>query len=300
MAELLGPAEEGVGHLPVAHRQVGHGALTGLRDGDPRAVGDAADALALHEEGVLALVEALSAPVAEHDSPEHRVVPVHRPAMLRGEGFGHVAHDVGELRGGDLPVGALVAEELGDGDRAAEAVADRAGAGEEGEAPRGAVGVSGPQDLATRGLEVEHEVDGLLDDRPHGLDEPLVVGEQPAVPHARGHVGTHVGVELVLLHLRRAVVAGDVVLVPRAVVALQGGEPLIGAVGLAVAAPDVEGHGRLDVVPRVAVAAGEPRDHPGGQLPLGDAVERGVKIGGRDQARDVDGHGYRPRPGLRA
>ena len=137
-------------------------------------------------------------------------------------------------------------------------------------------------------------------DRPHRLDEALVVGEQPAVPHAGGHVGAHVGVELVLLDLRRAVVAGDVVLVPGAVVALEVDEPLVGPVGLGAAAADVEGHGRLDVVPRVGVAAGEPRDHPGGQLPLGDAVEGGVEVGGRDEARDVDGHGYAFPPGLLA
>ena len=78
---------------------------------------------------------------------------------------------------------------------------------------------------------------------------------------------------------------------PGTVVALEVDEPLVSAVGLGVAAPDIEGHGRLDVVPGVAVAPGEPGDHAGGQLPLGDAVEGGVEIGGRDQARDVDGHG---------
>ena len=32
-----------------------------------------------------------------------------------------------------------------------------------------------------------------------GQELTTVVGEQPAVPHAGGHVGAHVGVELVLL-----------------------------------------------------------------------------------------------------
>jgi hypothetical protein len=120
------------------------------------------------------------------------------------------------------------------------------------------------------------------------------------VPHASGHVGAHVGIELVLLHQRGAVVAGDVVLVPRAVLALEVDEPLVGTVGLGPAAADVEGHGGLDVVPRVGVAAGEPGDHPGRQLPLGDAVEGGVEVGGRDEPRDVDGHDYLFPPGLLA
>jgi hypothetical protein len=49
----------------------------------------------------------------------------------------------------------------------------------------------------------------------------------------------------------------------------------------------VEGHGRLDVVPRVAVASGEPGDHPGGQLQLGDAAGRGQQLARREQAREV-------------
>ena len=67
------------------------------------------------------------------------------------------------------------------------------------------------------GLQVEHEVDGPLDDRPHGLDEAAVAGQQPVVPDAGGHVGEDVGVELVLLDP-----IGQVVLVPGAVGPLAG------------------------------------------------------------------------------
>ena len=79
------------------------------------------------------------------------------------------------MRPGDL------AEVLGDGDGAAQAVADARRAGEQGERPRRAVGVAGPEDLAARGLQVEHEVDGGLDRRPHGLDEAAIVEEQVVV-----------------------------------------------------------------------------------------------------------------------
>ena len=155
---------------------------------------------------------------------------------------------------------------------AAQAVADRRRAGEQGERPRRAVGVAGPQDLAPRRLQVEHEVDGPLDHGPHRLDEALVAVQQPVVPHAGGDVGAHVGVELVLLDA-----VGQVVLVPGAVGPLQVDEPLVGPLGLGAAAAEVEGHGRLDVVPRVGVPAGEPRDHARRQLPLGDAVDGGVR-----------------------
>ena len=91
---------------------------------------------------------------------------------------------------------------------------------------------------------------------------------EPVVPHAGGDVGADVGVELVLLDP-----VGHVVLVPGAVGALEADQPLVGPLGLGDAAADGERHGRLDVVPRVGVAAGEPGDHAVGQLPLGDAVD---------------------------
>src|SRR5690606_1620081 len=77
-------------------------------------------------------------------------------------------------------------------------------------------------------------------------------------------------------------------------------EPLVGPVGLGPSAPEVERHGRLDVVPRVAVAAGEPRDHPRWQLPLCAAANRGLGAGGRDQAGDVGRDVSAWRSGLRA
>ena len=129
--------------------------------------------------------------------------------------------DVGQPGGAELPVGALVAEQLGHGHGAAQAVADARGAGEQGERPRRAVGVAGPEDLAARRLQVEHEVDRRLDDRPHGLDEATVAGEQPVVPHTGRRVGDGVGVELVLLDA-----VGQVVLVPRAVGPLGVDQPL--------------------------------------------------------------------------
>ena len=118
-------------------------------------------------------------------------------------------------------------------------------------------------------LELEDEVDGPLDHRPHGLGEAVIAGEEDVVPHAGGDVGADVGVELVLFD---AVV--DVVLVPGAVGPLQAGQPLVGPLGFGRRPAGGEGHGRLDVVPRIGVTAGEPRDHAARQLPLGDGVDR--------------------------
>src|SRR5205814_8877991 len=110
---------------------------------------------------------------------------------------------------------------------APERVVDARGTGEQGEGPRGAVGVPGPEDLAPRRLQLEHEVDGLFDGGPQVLEEAAVVGGQVVVPDTGGRVGAHVGVELGVLDA-----AVDVVVVPGAVPELGRGQPFVGPLGL--------------------------------------------------------------------
>ena len=88
------------------------------------------------------------------------------------------------------------------------------------------------------------------------------------VPHAVRDVAGDVGVERVLLHL-----VADVVRVPRAVGVLHRAQPLVRALGLGVAAADVERHRGLDEVPRVGVAARDPRDVAVGLLDRRDRVD---------------------------
>ena len=107
------------------------------------------------------------------------------------------------------------------------------------------------QRISPRCLQLEHEVDGALDDRPQALDEPPVSGHEPPMPHARGDVRAHVGVELVVLDA-----VGQVVLMPRAVGPLTGDEPVERALRLVMASAERQRHGGLDVVPRVRVPAG--------------------------------------------
>ena len=112
----------------------------------------------------------------------------------------------------------------------------------------------------------QHPVEGALHGGPQMIDEGAVPRAEPVVPDAGGDVRAHVGVELGLLD----VPSGEVVVPPTAVVALDVDQPLVAAFGCGVETGDVERHGGLDVVPRVAVAAGEPRDHPGVELQRGD------------------------------
>ena len=195
---------------------------------------------------------------AGDDAGEHRVVPVHRPAVLRLERVGHVRDDVGEVCGGELPVGPFLADGLGDRHRAPQAVADRGRAGEQRVRPRRAVDVAGPDDLAAAVCSREHEVDGPLDDRPHRVEEAAVAREQVVVPHAGRDVGADVGVELEVLDS-----VGEVVVVPRAVLELDGETSQSYARSASERRPPtVERHRRLDVVPRIGVPAGIPEDRP--------------------------------------
>ncbi len=97
------------------------------------------------------------------------------------------------------------------------------------------------------------------------------------MPDPGGDVRAHVGVELVLLDG-----VGEVVLVPRTVGPLHPDEPCVRRFGLGHPPAERECHRRFDVVPRVSVPTGEPRDHPRRQLPLGDALDGARQLGGRD------------------
>ena len=106
------------------------------------------------------------------------------------------------------------------------------------------------------------------------------------MPDAGRNVGTHVGVELRLLHD----IAAEVVVVPRAIWALRLHEPLVGATCFVVHAHHIERHRRLDVVPRVAVSAGEPRNHAVAELQRGDPFRGGAQfVGGGDASTALHG-----------
>ena len=85
------------------------------------------------------------------------------------------------------------------------------------------------------------------------------------MPHPGGHVGSHIAVELGVLDP-----VGQVVLVPGARRVLVLHQPPVCGLRLVQMSGDGHCHGGLHVVPRIGVASGKPRDHPVGQLPLGD------------------------------
>ena len=277
--------------MPVAGGGEGHGALAGLGRRHPLPVAHAAHSLPVPHERLIAAGQPGPAPLAVDHPGQHRVVPVHGPAVLGGEGLGAaVADGVGQPGQRQLPARPLRAQLAADGQGAAQAVGDGRRPGQQGERPRGAVGVAGPQDLAPRGLQAQHEVDGPRHHRGHSGQKAPVAVQQVVVPHPGGRVGDDVGVELELLGP-----VGCVVLVPGAVGPLDVGQPLVGGFGLGSQPGRGQGHGRLHVVPRVGVAAREPGDHPRRELPLGDG---GGGEGDLFPAQHP-GHLRRSRPGLR-
>ena len=109
-----GPAQQVGRRGPVADGGVGERALGGLRRRDPRLVADAADAAALHGERVPALGEARLGRLAGERAAQHRVVPVHRPAVLRLERLGPVGDRATISVGGADPVRARLADDVGE------------------------------------------------------------------------------------------------------------------------------------------------------------------------------------------
>src|SRR5581483_5468822 len=112
VAELLRPPEQLLGRLPPPDREMRERALAGLRDRDPRPVAHAANALAFHHERGGTLVQPGPALRPADHAGEYRVVPVHRPPVLRRERLGPVRDYVGQPSRRQLPVGTLVTEML--------------------------------------------------------------------------------------------------------------------------------------------------------------------------------------------
>ena len=248
----------------------------------PRFVGHAPHAPPRHHERVPALAEAGTRSIAREHAAEHRVVPVHREPVLGLEAVGLVGEGapdgIGDRPQRELPVGPLASQALGRRDRAAQAQVDARRRRQQRERARAPVGVARPRDLAARRLQVEHEVDGPLDGRPHRLEEAEVIAEQEVVPHGGGHVRGEVGVARGVLHRAVAVVEG-----PGALGQLVGDHPLVGPLGLVVPPAGGERHRRLEVVPRVGVSVAEPRDAPVAPLDLCDGVDSAGELPRRER-----------------
>ena len=81
---------------------------------------------------------------------------------------------VAELVGGELPVRLRLAGQLGERDRAAQALQDARAAGQQRELAGHAGRVPLPGHLAARRLQAEHPPDRRADRRPHPLGELAV------------------------------------------------------------------------------------------------------------------------------
>src|ERR1700736_5144446 len=94
-----------------------------------------------------------------------------------------------------LPLGLRVVEVVRQRERTPNAVVDARAPGQQGVWFRTGRR-PGPGDFAAGLLEVQHEVDRPGDDRPHGLGEAPVTGDQHVVPDAGGDVSTEVAVAI--------------------------------------------------------------------------------------------------------
>ncbi len=166
------------------------------------------------------------------------------------------------------------------GHPAAQRVVDRRRPRQQRIPPRSPVGVHRPQHRPVVALPPQHEGEGTVDHRPHPLQHRGVARHPEVVPAPGGHVGADVRVETRVLHPG----AGEVVVEPRTVGQLAVGQPLIRPQRFLVETPDGQAHGRLGVIPRIAVPALGPRDHPVVALDVGDRGGRLLHLRRRQHA----------------
>ncbi len=187
--------------------------------------------------------------------------------MLRRERLGMPPQRVPEPTQRHLPARLRLVQVFGQGKGAAQAVVDAGTPRKQRLTGRNAGFAHRPVDFAPFALRAEHEVDRGAHHRPHPLREAIIAADQQVVPHANGRVGAEVGVRPRVLdppvaHLQR----------PGPVGSLGSAQPRVGAFGLGQQPGRGHRHRRFDVVPRVHVAAREPRHRTGCQLCRGDGL----------------------------
>ncbi len=189
-AQVLGPFNQPAGLVKIADSSQRQGQLAGLGGGHPGAIGGAAHALVRNHELVPAMGQPGLGRGARQRSPEHRVVPIHRPPVLGLERLGAAGYRGRQAISGRPPSRPRMAEGAGDPAGADEAEVDRGGAGQETLGPGVAVEICGPADGAAGQLEAQCELDGGLDCRPQPAQERGVAGGQMVQPGPGGFQGS--------------------------------------------------------------------------------------------------------------
>ncbi len=156
----------------------------------------------------------------------------------------------------ELPLRALQSKLLRAGNRASQAQVDRGRSSKERVAAGGAVGLQRPQHRAVRALPCKNEVNRTSHHRPHRSKETSIFGMQVVKPHAGCHISAHIRVLAVILDPRF-----EVVVIPGAIWQLSRCKPLEGTLGFDTVSRDKQCHRGFNMVPRIAVTAGEPGDH---------------------------------------
>ncbi len=253
--------------------------FAGLGPGDPWAMVDAADPEPVDDEVRPALADPFVRVGAAHRSPEDRVVPVHRVLGLGRERFGVPTQSVAEADQRDLPFGLRLTYQVGDPQTAPQTLVDARTAREQSFVEHAAV-ASRPGDLAARQLHVDHEVERCAHRRPHVLDEPAIARHEMVVPYAHRDVGREIAVGVMVLDDVAAELDG-----PRPVGALRPPRPLEGGVRLLAQTAGGQRHRGFDVIPRVDVTSGEPRDGSRGLLHPRDGPARRQTLFRRQHTR---------------
>ena len=229
-----------------------HGAFGRLGRRHPRLVRHTAGADSGHQHLCPARLHPSVRFVPRQSTRQYGVVPVHGPTGFWSEGCGPGHHGTRQQCRRAAPgSGVLVMTEgLGHGGPAGQRVLERRAGGQEGELRRHAIRVDRPRDLPAGPLVTQAPADGPFHHRPCRLQQMSALAQLGAPPHAGGHIRARVGVPS-----RLGDAVGHISRAPAPFGQLLGGQPIERPLGFGPAPAGGEGHGRLDVVPRVSVGA---------------------------------------------
>src|SRR5258708_9713825 len=141
---MLGPFDQPASLVEITDWSKRQGQLAGLGGGDPGTIGGAAHALVRNHELVPAIGQPGLGRGARQRSPEHRVVPIHRPPVLGLERLGAAGYRDRQAISGGPPARPPMAEGPGAPAGAGEAEVDRRGARQQTPGPGVAGETGGP------------------------------------------------------------------------------------------------------------------------------------------------------------
>ena len=238
------------------------GAFAGFCCCHPLLIEDTTNAAVIKHKLVPAFRETCFCAHTCHCAGQNGVVPVHRPAIFgleRSEiGVDHAINCIGSC----CPLWLWIIEEISESRTAMKSMANGRTTSEQRIIPWFFVNFTRPSDGAIMALHVHYPVECIANCGPQSSNSFRVSGAQPVCPYTCGNVCRHIRVEFAIFNCS----IRHVVVEPPTSGVLVVGEPRVGGKSCVMTTHNVKRNGSLDVIPRITVSVGIPRNHSVGQL----------------------------------